>query len=106
VAVPAATVRDGAKTGEATRGGDSTLSIVLREAKLFCVFGSTALVTPTFDLTTLLPMCAPSRLKARPLCLLAAVSLFLNHRGLRHCLKLARQQLKLKVDCVHHISAD
>jgi hypothetical protein len=66
VAVPAATVRDGAKTGEATRGGDSTLSIVLREAKLFCVFGSTALVTPTFDLTTLLPMCAPSRLKARP----------------------------------------
>ena len=36
--------------------GTDALWIVLREPKLWCVYGSTALVTPTFDLTTLLPM--------------------------------------------------
>lgn len=64
VVAPAAAMQDDAKTGKTTSAGSSTLSIVLRETKLFCVFGSTALVTPTFDLTTLLPMCARPHLKS------------------------------------------
>jgi sugar phosphate permease len=89
-AAPAAGMQGDAKTEEATSAGGSTLSIVLRETKLFCVFGSTALVTPTFDLTTLLPMCALSHLMQRTwrssaLSCASSVSLFCACKSLSNC---------------------
>lgn len=44
-----------AKVGPAMSMGKA-MSIAIREPKLWLVYGSTALVTPTFDLTSLLPM--------------------------------------------------